>query len=155
QTNPGYLREFTEFWSAKPSVKRIWFSIYTPQKGERSDERLERRDRERAIAELVDLHAEFPKLMDLRPDLLARFLSPPANPESCIFARTTACVSSDLDRVISPCQFGGNPECSECGCMASAGLEAIGDRRLAGVIPIRSIYETSDRIGAFVNRVRA
>src|SRR5437016_375306 len=53
QTRPGYLREFTEFWSAQPSVKRIWFSIYTPQKGERSDERLERRDRERAIAELV------------------------------------------------------------------------------------------------------
>ena len=27
---------------------------------------------------------------------------------------------------ITPCQFGGTPDCAECGCMASAGLEAVG-----------------------------
>jgi MoaA/NifB/PqqE/SkfB family radical SAM enzyme len=36
QTRPGYLTEFTNFWAALPDVRRIWFSLYTPQKGEDS-----------------------------------------------------------------------------------------------------------------------
>ncbi len=31
QTRPGYVTEFTDFWAAQPDVKRIWFSLYTPQ----------------------------------------------------------------------------------------------------------------------------
>ena len=33
QSRAGYLTEFTKFWAALPDVKRIWFSLYTPQKG--------------------------------------------------------------------------------------------------------------------------
>jgi len=40
QTRPGYVTEFAEFWNAQPDVKRIWFSVYTPQRGEESAERL-------------------------------------------------------------------------------------------------------------------
>ena len=38
QSRAGYLTEFTEFWAAQPDVKRIWFSLYTPQKGESAPE---------------------------------------------------------------------------------------------------------------------
>ncbi len=31
---------FLEFWSARPEVHRIWMSVYTPQRGEQSAERL-------------------------------------------------------------------------------------------------------------------
>ena len=30
---PGYLEEFLRFWSARPQVKRIWVSLFTPQQG--------------------------------------------------------------------------------------------------------------------------
>ncbi len=38
----GYLEEFARFWSARSGVKKIWFSLYTPQEGEISEERLDR-----------------------------------------------------------------------------------------------------------------
>src|SRR5436190_13018004 len=37
---PGYLEEFTRFWSARDEVEKIWMSLYTPQIGEISEERL-------------------------------------------------------------------------------------------------------------------
>ncbi len=30
---PGYLEQFLAFWSARPEVNRIWFSVYSPQRG--------------------------------------------------------------------------------------------------------------------------
>jgi organic radical activating enzyme len=42
---PGYLRDFAAFWSERKEVRRIWFSLYTPQEGDRSKERLTREDR--------------------------------------------------------------------------------------------------------------
>src|SRR5437899_4106444 len=37
---PGYLDEFLAFWSLRTEVEKIWVSLYTPQIGEVSDERL-------------------------------------------------------------------------------------------------------------------
>src|SRR3984885_10012959 len=37
---PGYLEEYVAFWSARPEVNRIWVSVYTPQIGEESAEKL-------------------------------------------------------------------------------------------------------------------
>src|SRR4051812_12407608 len=37
---PGYLAEFLDFWTPRPEVKRVWISLYTPQVGEVSAERL-------------------------------------------------------------------------------------------------------------------
>src|SRR6266567_3977859 len=34
----GYLAEFLDFWSARPEVKRIWFSLFTPQRGANAEE---------------------------------------------------------------------------------------------------------------------
>src|SRR5262245_25543178 len=48
----GYLEEFLHFWSERPEVEKIWFSLYTPQIGEMSDERLRPADRATAIADM-------------------------------------------------------------------------------------------------------
>lgn len=154
QARPGYLTEFTRFWAAQPAVKRIWFSLYTPQRGEVSDEMLQPGDRRRVVAELTDLHEREPKLMDMKPQILAGYLSPPASPDECLFAQTTSCVSSDLQRPITPCQFGGDPDCQQCGCMASAGLEAVGRFRLPGGLNPRQLFWMSRSVGQGVALLR-
>ena len=55
---------------------------------------------------------------------------------------------------IRPCQSGGDPDCTQCGCLASVGLAAVGDYRLAGVLPVRALLDTSHRIGQAVRRQR-
>src|SRR5262245_26349908 len=67
QARPGYITEFTEFWAKLADVKRIWFSLYTPQKGEDSPERLRQEDRAQAVKEISELYAREPKLEDMRP----------------------------------------------------------------------------------------
>jgi hypothetical protein len=52
-----------------------------------------------------------------------------------------------LKNRVTPCQFGGNPDCSQCGCIASAGLFAVGEYRLFNILPLRKIFEVSERIG--------
>jgi hypothetical protein len=86
--------------------------------------------------------------------MLNVYASPPDSPESCIFAKTTECFSSDLERRITPCQFGGNPDCSQCGCIASAGLEAIGRHRLKGGLQVGTIFYASLKVGSAVARLR-
>ena len=147
QAQPGYVTRFVEFWSANPDVKRIWFSLYTPQRGEDSPERLRPEDRELLVAEITSLYAGTPKLHDMIPAVVAGYLHPPQNPAECIFARTTDCVSADLGTPITPCQYGGDPDCSQCGCMASVGLAALADYKLAGVLPLRTIFNGSLAIG--------
>jgi MoaA/NifB/PqqE/SkfB family radical SAM enzyme len=147
QTRPGYVTEFTKFWAALADVKRIWFSLYTPQKGEESPERLLPVDRERVVKEIVELHAREPKLHDLIPSVMKGYLRPPQTPDECTFAKTTECLSSDLKRRITPCQYGGDPDCTQCGCMASVGLAALGEYRLGGVVPLRHIFTASFAIG--------
>ncbi len=148
---PGYLREFAAFWSARPEVRKIWFSLYTPQQGEQSAERLQPADRVRAVEDLSALRAQFDKV-DIPPRVLEGFLEPPATPGECLFARTSTCVSADLTTRITPCQFGGQPVCSECGCMASAGLHALSQYRLGGLVPISGIFSLSQKVGELARR---
>ena len=154
QTRPGYVTEFAEFWNAQPDVNRIWFSLYTPQKGEDSPEMLRPDDRARVVEELGGLWSRLPKLFDMRPSVLQAYLKPPADPSECIFAQTTACYSSDLKKRILPCQFGGNPDCSQCGCMASAGLDAVGRYKLAAGLRAGHVYWASRVVGRGVRRLR-
>jgi MoaA/NifB/PqqE/SkfB family radical SAM enzyme len=154
QTRPGYLTEFTKFWAPLPDVRRIWFSLYTPQKGESSEEMLRPEDRRRVVDEMVELFSAEPKLHDMIPSVTRGYLSPPQNPDECIFAKTTTCVSSDFKRPITPCQYGGDPDCTQCGCMASVGLNALGEYRLGGVVSLRTIFKTSFKIGDRMRRGR-
>jgi len=54
---------------------------------------------------------------------------------------------------ITPCQFGGTPDCSNCGYMASAGLAAVARHHLFGFIPIGHIFNGSLKLGARVKRL--
>lgn len=148
----NYFEDFLSFWSARPEVRKIWFSLFTPQVGENAEEILSASDRETVIEELVRLRPQFPK-MDLPNAVISGYRRPPNSPDECIFARTTLSVTADLQGRITPCQFGGNPDCSQCGCIASAGLKAIGEHQLFGVLPVKSIFFTSDRIGRSVSKM--
>jgi len=150
----GYIDEFLQFWSARPEVEKIWVSLYTPQVGEVSEERLRPVDRERVVGDLRGLRLKYPKL-NLPNGLLDVYAEPPQSPDECVFARTTTTVSADLTTRITPCQFGGTPDCANCGCMASAGLAAVGRHRLGGVLPIGALFAGSLRIGRTIAAARS
>jgi MoaA/NifB/PqqE/SkfB family radical SAM enzyme len=149
----GYLEEFLRFWQATADTRMIWVSLYTPQRGELSDERLTATDRQRVIEELRRLRPIAPKL-EMFDGALEAYAKPPASPAECAFARTTECLSADLERRITPCQFGGNPDCASCGCIASASIEAISRHRLPGGLRVRQIFDVSAMAGSMVARVR-
>jgi MoaA/NifB/PqqE/SkfB family radical SAM enzyme len=142
----GYLREFVELWSANPNVKRIWFSIFTPQIGATSPEILTPAERAVAITDMLALRQEFPKL-DMKASVIRHFADPPRSPQECIFARTTTTISADFKTRVTPCQFGGNPDCSQCGCIASAGLAALGDHKVLLGISAGRLFQISAKIG--------
>jgi pyruvate-formate lyase-activating enzyme len=150
---PGYFEEFLKFWSAVEPVAKIWFSLYTPQLGEVSAERLRPAERAATVAALRDLAPRYPKLA-VGPGALEALASPPRSPEECVFAQVTRCVSADLRQPVTPCQLGGKPDCANCGCFASAGLTAVGRHRLPGGVPVSSVFTLSRRVGAEVRRVR-
>jgi MoaA/NifB/PqqE/SkfB family radical SAM enzyme len=150
---PGYLDEFLQIWSAQTPVTKIWFSLYTPQIGEVSAERLTPADRERVVADLMALRLRYPKLA-LPKGLIEVYAQPPDSPADCVFARTTLTISADLTTKITPCQFGGAPDCSNCGCIASAGLAAVARHQLFGVIPVGSIFNGSMKVGERIRHTR-
>lgn len=149
----GYLEEFVRFWSGRDEIERIWISLYTPQVGERSDERLRPADRQKVIADLLALRQRYPKLK-MPKDFIEAYAEPPQSPDVCVFAQVTTTISADLTTQITPCQFGGTPDCNNCGCFASAGLAAIARRQLFGFIPVASLFTGSMKIGERVRRLR-
>jgi MoaA/NifB/PqqE/SkfB family radical SAM enzyme len=149
----GYLDEFVDFWSGNSDTRQIWISLYTPQVGEESAERLTIEDRERVIAALMHLRGNYPKLR-MPEGLVKVYADPPQSPDECVFAQTTTCISADFRHPIAPCQFGGTPDCSNCGCIASAALGAVGRHRLPGGVRVGAIFEQSLAIGRAVRRMR-
>ena len=149
----GYLREFASFWSDQKDVRKIWYSLYTPQVGEESDEKLRPEDRARVVEELLELRQEFPKI-EMPKGMIEVYAKPPQSPDECVFSRVTHSLSADLRTKITPCQFGGTPDCANCGCIASAGLGAVGRHKLFGVMRIDPIFNTSIGVGRAVRRLR-
>lgn len=150
---PGYLDEFLRFWSAQPETRKIWVSLYTPQVGEISAERLNPDDRAQVVSDLLALRQRYPKL-EAPKGLIESYAHPPASPDECIFARTTKTISADLTTRITPCQFGGNPDCANCGCVASAGLTALARHQVFGFIPVGALFNGSLKIGEQMKRLR-
>lgn len=148
---PGYLEEFLAFWSPRPEIRRVWFSLFTPQLGDERPEILTPAQRRQVVNELIELRRRYPKL-DMPEKLIREFLQPPTSPADCIFAQTTQTISADLRTAITPCQFGGQPDCSQCGCIASMGLAAVGNHRLAGVLPVGALFRASSYIGDWRGR---
>ncbi len=151
---PGYLADFLEFWTPRPEVKKVWFSLFTPQVGDNLPEILTPEERAQAIADMSRLRKLYPKL-DMPEVVIQQFASPPHNPEECIFAMTTQTLSADLKTMITPCQFGGKPDCASCGCMASMGLASVGAHKLGGLIRVGSIFQASHKIGQHRGRAAA
>jgi MoaA/NifB/PqqE/SkfB family radical SAM enzyme len=150
----GYLEEFARLWSDNPHTQQIWFSLYTPQIGEVSDEILTPPDRERVVAALMSLRTKYRKIR-MPEGLVKKYATPPQSPDECIFALTTSCISADFEHRITPCQFGGNPDCSQCGCIASAGLAAVGAHRLPGGLRVGAVFQTSLKVGRRMRSRRA
>lgn len=149
----GYLQDFVAFWSSRQEIKKIWMSMFTPQIGATDPEILTRKERMEAVEELLRLRVLYPKL-DMPESLLQEFLQPPASPEACIFAQTTHTISADLTSKVTPCQFGGNPDCSQCGCIASMGLAAVGNYKVGLGVTAGQIYRASTSVSKAVKKLK-
>ncbi len=147
----GYLSDFLDFWAANPAVEKIWMSIFTPQRGAANVECLTSGERSSVVETLLQRRRDQAKL-DMPEGMIREFLSPPASPDQCIFAQTTRTLSADFKTRVEPCQFGGDPDCSRCGCIASMGLAAVGHQKLIGPITAGHIFWTSLAIGRHVQR---
>ena len=139
---PGYLDEYLAFWTARPEIGRVWLSIYTPQKSERSAETLTAASRQRLVDELPALKWKYPTLI-LPHGAVEAFMHPPADPSQCTFARVSVNYSADLQARIEPCFFGGDPDCSQCGCAVSAGLHWMHAQPLALGVRVGHLIELS------------
>jgi MoaA/NifB/PqqE/SkfB family radical SAM enzyme len=144
-----YLEEYVRFWSARDEVRSIWVSLYSPQRGEKSPERLSRAQREQVARELPRLRAHFPKLLTPRSYTQA-LLDPPASPHDCTFSRLSKNYSADLQTHVEPCVFGGTPDCSQCGCSASAAAHWISQKRLIGPLKAKHILRGSMLVGSIL-----
>jgi MoaA/NifB/PqqE/SkfB family radical SAM enzyme len=150
--DPNYAERYLEFWSAREEVHRIWMSVYTPQRGEHSSERLTKEDRKRLADAIPALARKYPKFL-IKSGMARAILSPPSSPEQCTFARVSANYTADLRTRVKPCVFGGDPDCSECGCAISSALHWIMNEK-AGPISARHILDASLNIGATVARLK-
>jgi len=88
----------------------------------------------------------YPKL-EMNDPTIRAFGHPPNTPAECIFAQTTHSISADLKTQIGPCQFGGNPDCKQCGCIASMGLEALGRHRTKVGIYVKDFFRATGVVG--------
>lgn len=131
----------------------MWFSLFTPQIGAEGPEILTAEQRVAVAQELFRLRPLYP-ILDMPEGLIKEILSPPTSPADCIFALTTATISADLRTKITPCQFGGEPDCSQCGCIASMGLAAVGHFRLVGPLTAGDVFRTSEKIGRSIRSVK-
>ncbi len=150
---PGYLEEYVAFWNAQPEVDHIWVSLYSPQVGEESAERLTDDDR-RVIAEtLPQLGESYGKL--LVPEGMGRaFVAPPESPQDCLFAKMSQNYSADLRTHVEPCVFGGTPDCSQCGCSISSALHWIRGVNVAGPLKVGHLVGGSLAVGSLMNKLR-
>ena len=150
---PGYLEEYVKFWNARPEVNRLWVSVYTPQIGEQSVELLTPENRQTLASELPALAKRYPKLL-FNEGFAKALIHPPANPDDCVFAKLSANYSADLKSRVEPCVFGGNPDCSQCGCAISSALHWIRTIKMAGPLKVDHFIGSSTKIGSFANRLR-
>jgi MoaA/NifB/PqqE/SkfB family radical SAM enzyme len=149
----GYLDEFFAFWSARAEVNRFWVSFYTPQVGEVSPESITPECRQSLVHLLPELRKKFPKIL-MTEGYAQAFLEPPKNPSECTFARMSVNYSADLKSRVEPCIFGGEPDCSTCGCAVSAGLHWAGNLKIIGPLSVGHLVKSSVVIGTTVNRMR-
>ena len=138
---------------SNPAIGKIWFSLFIPQIGATDPEILTPAQRILVMHDLRGLRPIFSNL-DIHDIVIEEIATPPASPEECIFARTTETISADLKTQVTPCQFGGNPDCSQCGCIASMGLAAVGHYKVVGSLTAGHVFVASDRFGKRFRRLQ-
>ena len=149
----GYFDEFLRFWSSHPQIVKVWFSLFTPQRGAKDPEILTPAQRASVVADLRHLRVKYP-ILEMPESVIREMETPPRNPDECIFARTTETISADLRTRVTPCQFGGDPDCSQCGCIASMALAAVGHHRVIGRLTAGNLFMASDRLGKRLKNFR-
>lgn len=142
----AYIDEFLGYWNARSEVNRIWASIYTPQTGENTEEMVTPNNRQLLAEELRHLHGRYPKFL-ISDSMANAYLHPPENPAKCLFSKLSVNYTADLKTRVEPCIFGGNPDCSRCGCAASAGLEWIRNARVQGTVKADLIIRATLKAG--------
>ncbi len=148
-----YIEEYIAFWNARPEIVRIWISLYTPQKDEDTPEMLTPTDRDKMAAALPAFRARYPKLL-ANQGISNAIRVPPASPDKCTFAAMSTNYSADLATRVEPCIFGGNPDCTKCGCAISSGLHWLKDIKLGSFIRLEEIAKASIVVGSFVGGMR-
>ena len=148
-----YLEEYVSFWSGRQEVDHIWVSLYTPQIGESSPERLILADRELLAQELPKLAQRFPKFF-MNKGIANAMVHPPSHPDDCIFSKMSVNFSADLRSRVEPCVFGGEPDCSQCGCAISSALHWIRTVPVAGPLKAGHLVQGSIQVGRLMNRFR-
>jgi len=150
----AYAEEYVSFWDGRPEVSRIWVSLFTPQVGEAAAEILSAEDRRTIVGRLTPLRERYPKF--LFNEAIARgFLEPPRDPGECLFAKLSVNYSADFRTQVEPCVFGGQPDCSQCGCAISSALHGMRSVRVAGPVTIGHLAGGAIGIGSLMNRLRA
>jgi len=152
-SRPTYLEEYVAFWNAQPDVDHIWVSLYSPQIGEQSPERLTPENRQQIAATLPSLRKTYSKLQ-FSEGMSRAFLKPPDSPQDCLFAKMSLNYSADLKTNVEPCVFGGNPDCSQCGCSISSALHWVRDVKVVGPLKAGHFVRTSLAIGSAVDKFR-
>jgi hypothetical protein len=110
--------------------------------------------RQRVARELPGLREACPKLL-MNPGIGQALLEPPKNPQECLFSKMSTNFSADLTTRVEPCIFGGTPDCSQCGCVASSGLHHVQRRKVVGLLSIGHLVRGSTAIGSLMNRLRS
>jgi MoaA/NifB/PqqE/SkfB family radical SAM enzyme len=149
----GYIEEYVRFWSERNEVRSIWCSLYSPQRGEESAERLSASQREYVARELSRLHKLYPKLLTPQ-GFTEALLHPPSSPRECTFSRMSKNYSADLTTRVEPCVFGGTPDCSQCGCSVSAAVHWVNEHRILGGLRVNHVLRPSVAIGSTMARLQ-
>jgi sulfatase maturation enzyme AslB (radical SAM superfamily) len=144
--SPRYIDEFLSYWNARPEVNRIWASIYTPQAGENTEEMVSEENRRILAEQLPLLRDRYPKFL-ISDGMANAYLHPPENPAKCLFSQLSVNYTADLNTRVEPCIFGGAPDCSQCGCAVSAGLEWIRNSKVKGTVKADLVIGATLRIG--------
>ncbi len=145
-SRPGYLEEFLSFWSSRPEINKIWFSLFTPQIGATGPEILTPAQRVFVVEDLLRLRKLYPKL-DMAEGLIRKFSLLRRIPKIAS-SRGRPTPSLPIWKTkITPCQFGGEPDCAQCGCIASMGLAAVGHHRVLGPLTAGHLFYASDKLG--------
>ena len=148
-----YLDEYFAFWNARPEIYQIWLSTYSPQVGEHSPEMLTLESRKKMTGRIDRWRTQYKKLLiDSRAG--KAMLEPPASPAECTFARMSVNYTADLDTRVEPCIFGGQPDCSQCGCAISVALHGVQAVEIKGKATVGHLIRGSMAIGRASNRLR-